>query len=262
MRISVTDTLAQAAASIREHFKYFLGVAFFFFALGVLWQLIVAGMVAAVVSSLGILGFYLVAIVSSLVGLALYVKPAVMVHRTVILKETKNWNRMFSWGKPETHLFLLCLGLWIIFMLSSMLFGMMFAAFSNNEVVSHQFEYGFVLIMMVLGGAVFSQIALMLPAFAVGHKVSVGDSIDLTRGQSLKVFLLVVVLPVLISMLMQYVIPRQSSVIAILLNFLTHLLVIFEVSVLSHVYLRLTENSESGDQANKESAADDSFTGA
>ena len=247
MTFSVTDTLGQAAASIREHFKYFLGVGIFYYALN---SLLLISLIDKEVE-----GFGLAFLISALT-LVLYVKPAVLVHRTVILKQATEWKYLFTWGWPETSFFLLCIGMMIAFSLFNMIAGLVALPLFFDQGDESPMFMIYALVIMLFAGGAFSRVALMLPAFAVEQDLSVGDSIGLTENQAFKVFLLVVGLPILTAVILDFIFTLESTLSTLIHQFFAFLIIIFEVSVLSHTYIQLTDRSNPGYLNSEESTED------
>lgn len=86
MELSIYTIITQAIQSIKNNLGFFVAITLLIFAMSAA----VDFTYAYIESESRLIGFGY-----GLVGLALYVKQAVVIHRSVILDETNRWDKVF-----------------------------------------------------------------------------------------------------------------------------------------------------------------------
>ncbi len=245
MKLSIADIILHAYQSIKNNFSYFVSLTLVFFA--------ITAIVEGALFFLDVRNMFLVYLFA-LISFAVYVKQAVTVHRSVILGEMNRWDKVFSWGAPENRFLLISIGLWLVFSLFVGILGGMLVPFFNeggfSQTEMEQYVYILLVITLIIGGSIFSRICMMFPSAAIGKKLGVGGSIDYTQSNFFKLFLLIVLLPIVIKLLLSSLIIDDVFISALLIGFIAHLLIVFQVSVLSHTYLALVDSIEQKDIVN------------
>lgn len=233
MHLSIQKIISQAIQSIRENFGFFVGITLIFF----IFTALLDGIFIWVGTS-NIFIIYLLA----LVNLAIYVKQAVVIHRSVILDEANRWDKVFSWGSADNQFLLISVGLWLLFSLAVGLFTALVMPFYIYGTRSGDFEQSIFFILVpifLVAGIIFSRICLALPSRAIGNKMSIGKSIALTKKNSAKIFVLIVLLPIAINLLINRFLSEDKLVFNLFVGLIAHLIVVFQVSILSHTYITL-----------------------
>ncbi len=183
---------------------------------------------------------FLIAIILKLLELALYVKFAVTVHRSVLVNEVWQWKQIFSWQKYESLFFgmILVIGITaaismaIVLFLISLIFG---DAMEGNELL-------WVITMILIGGAIFTKICLIFPSTAIDNEMAIEDSIKVTRGSFINIFLLVVMLPIVTNIIGTLVTTEQLIWLNIISAFIFNLVLVFQITILSHIYQTILNN--------------------
>ncbi len=240
MSLSMQHIISQAIESIRNNFSFFLGITLLFFTLNILVELTTYGLS---INRFAPMLFF------SIISLALYVKHAVVVHRTVILGEANRWDRVFTWGVPESSFFVLSVVLWFLFALflgvmTLIMSPFLYASASAVDQGVTFFRF-FALFVFVIAGLAFTYLCLMFPSRAVGLPMSFTNSIHKTKTNYFKVLLLVVFIPITTGIMIDYLMSEDTLVYNLFINLIAHFLLVFQVSILSHTYLTLVGSAES-----------------
>lgn len=242
MHLSIQKIIKLAVDSIKDNLSFFLSITLIFFTLTTLLEgvLLFMGTESRVVT----FSF-------NMFGLALYVKQAVIIHRSVILKEANRWNQVFSWGSPDNQFFLMVIGLWLLVTVVSAVVIGLFTAFAlqptGSSTVNPDFAnvlYAIFLPLMLIAGIIFSRICLVLPSRAIGKNMAIETSYRLTKGNAINMFVLIVMLPLATNLLLGWLLSDDVLIYNLLIGLIAHLLVVFQVSLLSHTYMALVESIE------------------
>ena len=243
MQLSIGKIIKLAVDSIKLNLGFFLGITLIFFTLTALLE--------GILLFLGTESRTLI-FLFGIIGFALYVKQAVIVHRSVILGEANRWDLAFSWGSADNQFLLISLGFWL---LATVVFAVvigLFTAFAlqptGGNTVNVNFEnnlYAIMLPLMLIAGIVFSRVCLVLPSRAIDKNMAMEISFRLTKGNGLRMFLLIVLLPLATNLLLGWLLSDDILIYNLLIGLIAHLMVVFQVSVLSHTYMALVEDIES-----------------
>ena len=240
MYLSIQKIIKLAVDSIKNNLGFFLGITLLFFTLTTLLE----GVLLFMETESQIVTFSF-----AMIGLALYVKQAVIIHRSVILKEANRWNQVFSWGSPENHFFLMVVGLWMLVTVVSAVVIGLFTAFAlqptDSSTVNPDFAndlYAIFLPLMLIAGIIFSRICLVLPSRAIGKNMAIETSYRLTKGNAINMFVLIVMLPLATNLLLGWLLSDDVLIYNLLIGLVAHLLIVFQVSLLSHTYMALVES--------------------
>jgi len=174
------------------------------------------------------------------------VKQAVMVHRAVILEEVNQWQWVYRWRKPDTEFFYVGIGLWLLVTLYTalcMAVLMLIMPKDINPVMMMNYMMILFFVLLLVAGALFSRICLILPSRAMGESMRMAQSIDLTRGHGFKLLIMIVLLPILFNVSLSLLLSENSLLYNILISFVGHMLVLLQISLLSHCYLALTQST-------------------
>lgn len=140
---------------------------------------------------------------------------------------------------------MICVGLWVLFALSIGILSGLAIAFLSEGSAADNMEtslYYLVLPLLLISGFIFSRICLIFPSRAVGEKMSLEESFTLTKSKGFKMFMLIVLLPLAINMLLGELMIEDSLIYNLMISLIAHLIVVFQVSVLSHAFIALTKN--------------------
>jgi hypothetical protein len=242
MHLSIQKIINLAVESIKNNLSFFLGITLVFFTLTALLE---AAMLFFGGKSM------LLSLLLGLIGIALFVKQAVVIHRSVILKEANRWDQLFSWGSPDNQFFLMVIGMWILVTVVVAVVGGLFTAFVLDPTSANTTQAGFesdlyaiFLPLMLIAGIIFSRICLVLPSRAIGKNMAIETSYRLTKGNAINMFLLIVMLPLATNLLLGWLLSDDVLIYNLLIGLIAHLLVVFQVSLLSHTYMALVESIE------------------
>jgi hypothetical protein len=225
-----TETiLAKSFQSFRLHFAYFSILTLIFLALILLTSFALAPLLLT--SQLTIFLYVLLLV-------AIYARLAVMVHRAVLMND-KSVAKFFSWSIHDTKFLIWAMTISITFMAFLFLVIFPFAKSGNPGV------FTVIMLVVIIGlGLVFSKICLIFPSIAVGHNISLKQAWETSKGHVGSLFFLVIVLPYIINKLLSKI-PETDLVIEIILMLVNVLIVIFEVTLLSHCYEALFKQDKS-----------------
>ncbi len=242
MHLSIQKIIQLAVESIKNNLSFFLGITLIFFTLTALLE---AAMLFFGTKSM------LLSLLLGLIGMALFVKQAVVIHRSVILDEANRWDQVFSWGSPDNQFLLMSVGLWILFSVVVAVVVGLFSAFALQPAVGTATNAGFesnlytiLMPLMLIAGIIFSRICLVLPSRAIGNNMAMEISYRLTKGNALNMFLLIVMLPLATNLLLDWLLSDDVLIYNLLVGLIAHLMVVFQVSLLSHTYMTLVESTE------------------
>jgi hypothetical protein len=224
--------------TFKAHFDYLASLAALFVGLAFL-----AGMVGAALG-MAIGPGVLYPII--LLVLVIYAKLAIMVHRLVLLDE-KGLQHLLQWRWVEVRF----IG-WILAVLLSLsaVVYLLFVIAPPMAPVAGTGGGGagllLLLIALVIMGIIFSRLAMVFPATAAGHRLSLGESFEMTRRHKFFVFFLVVLVPYITNRIFQKI-DTESWVLMLLVELISVLVIIFEVGLLSHAYEALSKNANDDD---------------
>ena len=235
-QITIGEIFERTNDTFKSHFSYLASLAGIFIALGYL------------ISSVGeplIFKFEVSAfVVVMLLFITVYAKLAIMVHRLVILGE-RGFGYIFQWRAVEFKF----IG-WILAVVG-VLFVLMYFAIRISVSGTPSHTGGglgpgvlLVLALMVVLGIIFSRFALVFPATAAAHKLSLGESWQLTSQHKFFVFFLAILVPYITNRIFQKISTEQWFFV-LLVEVLSVLVIIYEVGLISHAYEALTDHEES-----------------
>jgi len=104
----------------------------------------------------------------------------------------------------------------------------------------------FYLALLIGLGLLFSRLAMVFPATAAGHDLTLGESFQMTRNHKFFVFFLVVLVPYITNRILQKI-NAESWVLMLLVEVISVLVIIYEVGLLSHAYEALHDDPEDSD---------------
>lgn len=217
-----------------EHFGYLATLAALFVGLAFMAGL----MIGYAALMFGPFAYLLIMVVV----LVIYAKLAIMVHRLVLLQE-KGLEHLLQWRWVEVKF----IG-WIMVVVLSVM-AVIYVLFTIAPPMAPVAGTGgggggtvlLFLIALIIMGIVLSRLAMVFPATAAGHHLSLTESYEMTRQHKFFVFFLVVLVPYLTNRVFQKINP-DSWVLMLLVELIAVLVVIFEVALLSHAYEALSQN--------------------
>lgn len=234
MSLSIAQIIRASLESIRSHLLFYLALAALCY--------VVSLFVDYVFVLLGKMHFMNILLLSIL-GTAIYARQSVVVHRSVILDEAGSWRQVFHWGVEDSIFFAVGVGLWLAFaFVAGLLLNMIESMVSINLISSTAIQWvdwSSFAVLMVMAGMVFTLICLYFPAVATNRKLTMAESAVFTKKHFKQVFFLVWLLPLFGGLLVEFMVFENSWILTRLIQFLTHVLMVYYVSVLSHTYLQL-----------------------
>lgn len=187
---------------------------------------------------------YLLAPDPSLFTSMLYIIPyvilftlfAVTCHRIVLLgnSEVPKYG-ILSWSQRETRFIGWTIVGYLFFTLITMFVGV-FAIPVIATSFSAVFAYVIPLVVLVPGGYVLSRLSILLPATAVDERPNLKWAWNITSGNGWKLFLIVALLPQLVSAVYVFVDWPEYLIIQFAIGLLTYALVAIEIAALSVSY--------------------------
>ncbi|WP_223788167.1 hypothetical protein [Marinicella meishanensis] len=228
--------------TFKDHFGYLAGLAALFIGLA-----FVVGLLGGYLALLFGPALFFVIMVLMLI---VYAKLAIMVHRLVLLDE-KGLEHLLQWRLVEVQF----IG-WIVAVLLS-LAAVIFVLFKIAPPMAPAAGVGggsavwLFLLALIIMGIVFSRLAMVFPATAAGHRLSLSESFEMTRHHKFFVFFLVVLVPYITNRIFQQI-NTESLALMLLVELISVLVIIFEVALLSHAYEALrggADDEPPGDQA-------------
>jgi hypothetical protein len=240
MELSITEVLKRAIQSIDRHFGFYAAITLLFFLLNTVLELL-----TLFIGNAGVL----LALVLMVLSLLLFVKQAVVIHRSVILDEAGMWQKVTSWGRPDTLFLVVCLGLGLLYALMGMLISIVMMPNMMESGNAEQTTEQMIWVFLVLYGLVIPMVCLMLPSRAVGKPLSLSESITMIKPVYHKALVLMVVLPFTTAYVFGELLPTDSFLMNTVFNLIYQLVWVFEITVLSHTYQILIRQTEEHSQA-------------
>ncbi len=235
-RITIGEIFTRTNQSFSEHFGYILTLVGIFLACALSLVLIISLLPAK--------GLNAAFIGMMLLLLVVYAKLAVMIHRLVILDE-KSLGHVFNWSMKELRF----MG-WLVAAFAIVATIMyLLIRFSIDPGSSHAGGSGmgmFVLLMFAVFigiGVVFSRLALILPATAAEHDLSLNEARQLTSSHKFILFFLVCIVPYVTGKIFDRL-PEGGILWTLVIEVISILVIIYEVGLLSHMYEALQEKDE------------------
>lgn len=184
-----------------------------------------------------------------IVGVAFYFATLIMTvtgfHRVFLQSDAEvETTKSFRWGMNETR----NLGYYILGLICAIVFGLILAfvwmiIFGNNHDPQGTLQLVFDLITNILIFYVISRFSLVIPACATGERVSLLWAWSLSKGNSLRLALLVGGLPALVTLLLPYIAVYTNEVITLFATpLIVAVLYTVEIGLLSYTYKWLIEN--------------------
>ena len=177
----------------------------------------------------------------NLIESLIYAKLAVLVHRTVLLKE-KDVIHAFKWGLPEIIYMLSMVAVMIAITLIVFVTTSLFLIISPTgsvsgggmSIVTVVFFSGIVL----LAGYFGSRIALAFPSIAIGQSFTLPEIWHKSKPHTLTLFWLIIVFPVLANVVPAAVslLPFPEWLLGVLVLAMYAIIVIYCITLLSHCY--------------------------
>jgi hypothetical protein len=230
-KISIGSIIGDAYASIMNNSRYFSTLAVIFISI----QLILNYLILKNNTGTSIL-----ITVAGLISMLVYVKLAVMIHRSILLNEY-NLNKLIQFSSIEFKF----IGWAVVIYL--MLFAPLgiLMAFLIPFITASNDEFYLVGVFAIVGFAIVlfisSQLALLFPNVAISKQMSLADAWKLTRNNRITLFLLIMVIPSVFKILVSFM-STNHGIWYFISSIISVIIVIFEVSILSHCYQFLTQN--------------------
>ena len=228
-----------AFLSIKENYKYFSLLALIFISL-----IFVVGLISAYGSEDSIFMAFLAVITLVMV----LVKLAIMIHRSILLKEF-NLGNIFSWSAIELKF--IAWGMGIYLLVGGFIGG--FLAFIFPQYSDGNEPSAIMVILMVVLSIVvaiiISRLSLIFPGVAVGEKMTLSRAWQASKGKVGSLFFLIIVFPFITNKILDKF-PEDGELWVLLSTVISVFLVIFEVAIVSHCYHRLigVESTETSDE--------------
>ena len=217
--------------------------------LSVVWDKRIGLFQALILVSMALVGLeliyaYLLANEPSIFSSMLYIIPYVMLftlfavtcHRIVLLGNTEVPKYgIFSWSKRETRFLGWTIVGYLFFTLITMFVGVFVIPIITLD-SSTELTYVISLAILVPGGYVLSRLSILFPATAVDERPNLKWAWNITSGNGWKLFLIVALLPQLVSAIYVFVDWPEHLIIQFAIGLLTYALVAIEVAALSVSY--------------------------
>lgn len=167
---------------------------------------------------------------------------AVTCHRIVLLGNTEVPKYgILSWSKRETRFLGWTIVGYLFFTLITMFVGVfVIPIITPNS--STELTYVISLAILVPGGYVLSRLSILFPATAVDERPNLKWAWNITSGNGWKLFLIVALLPQLVSAIYIFVDWPVHLIIQFAIGLLTYALVAIEIAALSVSYRFLNRN--------------------
>ena len=227
-KFTTESILSKSFHSFKQNIGYFSLLTLIFLSLIFLTSI---ALVPLLIKSQITLIFYVLLLV------AIYARLAVMIHRAIIMNE-KSLSKIFSWSMHDTKFMLWAMGVSLTLMGVLFLIIYPFISAGNSGALLL-----FILVFFVGLGIIFARISLIFPSVAIGKDISINESWQNSKGHVGSLFFLVVFLPYMINKLINKI-PDASLFLELILMLISVLIVIFEVTLLSHCYEALFEDND------------------
>ncbi|MGJ8663573.1 MAG: hypothetical protein ACSHWU_07980 [Marinicella sp.] len=170
-----------------------------------------------------------------------YAKLMVMIHRLVILGE-KRLGNMFKWTAVELKFIA-----WVLVAIGVAGGVLYFLIVSMDQSNAQASSGGFIVLLEILVffavGFLFSRLALIFPAAAAGHKLTLNESWNMSSNHKFILFLLVVLVPYFTGKIME-LIPQEILIWSLIVEGIRTFVFTYEVCLLSHCYDALNQDEE------------------
>ncbi len=238
MKLSVIDTLTHALTSIKNHIGFYVAL--------IVLYLSAQGLLMALVQWFEEPGFLMV-LLYKVLSLALDVKLAVTVHRSVLMHEVGVWKRVFWWNRCESEFLVLTFVLGLFFVVSGFILGLVVSwVFGGwleafTETTQHMLmTFGF----SVYTWLIFTRVSLVFPTLAVNQNLCLEDSVHLSGRYFIPMLCLLSLVP-MVSLLVVFFANFETNYLTLLIAWmLVGMLLVLNIAILSHVYQQLVSSKE------------------
>lgn len=198
-----------------------------------LWAplLIIIGCELLVRQSLG--GYFYT--LSGFISAMVYVLIAVFTHRIILIGTyQKSITHIFSWGWRETKFLLYTYGVYLIALLPLLMF---FWFMEEQDGFNGKLPVGTILliVLLIIYAWVVSRFSLVLPAVAIDKPLSLIESWRLTSKYHLQICVAVFVVPILISIVINFMISKVPFL-GFVEYIFSSLVTVYTVALLSVAY--------------------------
>jgi hypothetical protein len=225
-KFTTDQILKEAFTSFKENSKYFL-------ILGSIYAVLLLSLVYVFEPHKPEETFK--SLIMSILFLLIHAKLAIMVHRSVLLKES-DLNKIFSWTTKELKFILIVIGLYLGVFVTIGILSAFLIPFAVNVEKLYYFSLMFIPVLIIIGLIIVSRVSLVFPAIAIRRNIKLSDSWSQTKGHTFSLFVLLVLVPFL-SSLLQNKLAGDSVVLTAVFSFISVFVLIFEVTILSHCFI-------------------------
>lgn len=176
----------------------------------------------------------------NLIESLIYAKLAVLVHRTVLLKE-KDVIHAFKWGLPEIIYMLSMVAVMIAITLIVFVTTSLFLIISPTGSVSGGMSVVTIVFfsaIALLAGYFGSRIALAFPSIAIGQSFTLSEIWHKSKPHTMTLFWLIIVFPILANVVPAavFLLPFPEWLLGVLILAMYAIIVIYCITLLSHCY--------------------------
>jgi hypothetical protein len=162
----------------------------------------------------------------------LSIKVAVLVHQSVLMNDFKVSN-LFKWSKCDSKYFIKSILLVIVI---GMITAFILSIFSSSKIV--------LIIVLMLIGLIMARILIIFPATAVDEDMRLSFAWNLSKGYTGSLFFLLICIPAITNKLIEYI-PINSTYTQMFYFVFSVLIILFEITLLSHCYQSFEDSPES-----------------
>lgn len=176
---------------------------------------------------------YTINVIFLIINLYLYNVIVVRIHRVFLLDETEfSFKRAFLWRSSNTGYLLTTIA--IVTLAIVVIVPLVVIIGSYEKIV--------IIIAYIPIGYIISRFSLVLPSIAINDRIDFNKAWKISKGQGWKVFLLIFMLPFLFEHGIE-VIYYDSIFLRPLFSFLSIIVMVFVIIVLSNTYKKLNSNA-------------------
>jgi hypothetical protein len=244
-KISISSILGDAYTSIMDNLRYFSILAAIFISV-----LLTINYFTPEINPNKTLVIFVMGLISMLV----YVKLAIMIHRSILLKEY-NLLKLVQWSSIELKYIGWAIGIYLmLFIPMGIIMAFLIPLLANlNDGLSYA---GIITIFgVVLMLFVSAQLAVLFPNVAISKQMSLADAWELTKNNRVTLFLLIMLIPSAFKILISFIAGNSNHGLWYFISLIISVfIIIFEISILSHCYQRLMQNYQAGKGESQEIA--------
>ncbi len=177
-------------------------------------------------------------LISTFIWIIWFIVIAVTCHRVILLDDAELKDfQVFRFSKREWRF----LGWTMVLSLLGMVILTLFANLKSLFYIDVNNVFFYKYIWMLPAYYFMSRFSLVLPACALDHSISLRQAWRLTTGNGWRIFVIVVILPIILSLVSDFIFPQTITITNFLNSIFYPLITIIEISALSLSYRFLSD---------------------